>query len=749
MNLNCLHNISLKWKLVIPFLFLAAMGAASLFLVSYRFQANLIDINEAKRLENQYQYFLNDIDFKKNLAMSLACMVAQNPDVAKAFAKRDRTRLIELLYPAYQMLNKDFGVKQFHFHTPPATSFLRLHALDQYGENMEAYRHTISKARETGGGVGGIEMGVFGFGIRSVVPVFYEGKQVGTVECGLSLEEGLLKEFKENYDADLILYVEEASGSSRPKVFASTIDKGLLRPELFSRSFASGDILFDTSKLGGRNVAIIAGPVRDFSSRIVGVVEIIIDRGPTLALLKRYEAIAAVIGLIGLVLSISFVWVISVLFTKRIANVVKAAEEIAAGHRDIRIAVKGTDELGVMAHAINRMLASLETSRRTVKDYAENLELMVENRTRSLMESEETYRTLVENVPLIVYTVMADETTIFLNTSVEKMIGVSPQQLTGHHELWAEYIHPKDRNRVVTRFNRCLREGIALHDEYRMVHKDGHVVYAVDHAVPVFDDHHEVVRLDGIIADVTAHKELQEKIVQAEELETLGQVSVRLAHEIRNPLTGIGGLARLLLKTFETSDPRRKKCRFIVEQVEKLEKLLKIMTSYIEPKSVCMAPCGLNRIVSKAIEIVKDEFRDKAFFVKSDMDERIDMLSLDCNLFEKVLISLMENAFYRMGEEGELEVTTEKNSSYATVTLSYRVPFISDDDIEHFFYPFMMGHPLARDVPEKDIMDVPICKVVIHKHGGIINVSKQDHNLIRISISLPLEPDSPPLVECT
>ena len=112
------------------------------------------------------------------------------------------------------MLNKDFGVKQFHFHTPPATSFLRLHALDQYGENMEAYRHTISKARETGGCVGGIEMGVFGFGIRSVVPVFYEGKQVGTVECGLSLEEGLLKEFKENYDADLILYVEEAPGSN-------------------------------------------------------------------------------------------------------------------------------------------------------------------------------------------------------------------------------------------------------------------------------------------------------------------------------------------------------------------------------------------------------------------------------------------------------------------------------------------------------------------------------------------------------
>ncbi len=65
MNLKRINDISLKWKLIIPFLFLAAMGAATLFLVSYRFQSSLIQVNEEQRLRNLYQVFLNDIILKK------------------------------------------------------------------------------------------------------------------------------------------------------------------------------------------------------------------------------------------------------------------------------------------------------------------------------------------------------------------------------------------------------------------------------------------------------------------------------------------------------------------------------------------------------------------------------------------------------------------------------------------------------------------------------------------------------------
>ncbi len=93
MNFKRINDISLKWKLIIPFLFLAAMGASTLFLVSYRFQTSLINVNEDQRLRNLYQAFLNDINLKKDMALSLAYLTARNPEVAAALSRRDRSRL--------------------------------------------------------------------------------------------------------------------------------------------------------------------------------------------------------------------------------------------------------------------------------------------------------------------------------------------------------------------------------------------------------------------------------------------------------------------------------------------------------------------------------------------------------------------------------------------------------------------------------------------------------------------------------
>jgi len=303
----------------------------------------------------------------------------------------------------------------------------------------------------------------------------------------------------------------------------------------------------------------------------------------------------------------------------------------------------------------------------------------------------------------------------------------------------AEFMHPHDRARVLSHFDECLRQRKECRMEYRMIHRDGHTVYVVDHAIPVLDENNELVRMDGIIIDVTARKELQEKIVQAEELETLSGVSARLAHEIRNPLTSIGGLTRRLLKSFEASDPRTQKGELIVEEVKKLERILKMITAYIEPRTVRLRPSDVNKVVTKAAQRTKVELEDKGFSVKAYLDEGLPEIKLDVDLFEKVLVNLMKNAFYRMRQEDGIEVTTGKSGGYVTVTLAYKVSFISDDDIEQFFYPFVVDYPFRKEVADEDIMDLPICRVLIRKHGGIINVEKDDKNLLNITISLPHE----------
>jgi PAS domain S-box-containing protein len=715
------------------------MGALALFLVSYRFQAKLIHLNEEKRLTGKYHYFLDTIDLKKEQVLSLASMAAKVPAVGEALATGNRKALMGIFEPGFQALTEVHGIEQLHFHVPPATSFLRVHLPDRHGDDLRAYRQTVNEAMGTGREVGGLERGETGFSLRGVVPVWYQGERVGTVETGWAFDVTFLEHFKNSLDAEISLYVPGEPLESGPAVFASTSSNHYLSVVLFNQVFSTEEPVFRTANWDGKEVAVIAGPVRDFSFRTAAVVEISVDRSSTLALLREFRTVAIIIGLVGLVLSTSFVWLISIVFTKRIAKVVQASEEIAAGHRDTRIEVKSADEIGTMARSINEMLGSLEDARLKVKVYADNLESMVETRTRALAESEQNYRTLVEHVPLIVYCVMPDGTAIFMNRFVEEIIGVASQELSGHREAWADYIHPHDRQRVMTFFEACLRRSKEFHSEYRMIHKDGQAVYVLDHAVPVLDNNNKLVRMDGIILDVTVRKELQEKIVQAEELETLSEVSARLAHEIRNPLTSIGGITRRLVKSFDASDSRRKKGKLIVEEVGKLEKILQMMTDYIEPKSISLRPCDLNELVEKAVRKIASHYKNGEFSVTSRLDETLGKINLDCGLFEKILVSLMENAFYRMNQKGKIEIVTEKNGGYATVTLDYKMPFISDDDIDHFFYPFVVDYPFSEGVSEKHIMDVPLCKVLIHKHGGIINVTKERGNMVRITISLPYE----------
>lgn len=674
--------------------------------------------------------------------MGLAYAVAKNPDVTAAFAAKDRDRLIKLLQPVYETLQKDFDVKQFHFHIPPAISFLRLHAPTHYGDDMQSYRHTINLARQTGKGAGGIEAGVFGLSIRSVVPVFHEGSQIGTFEIGLSLGQPLLDEFKKKFGTDLLLYTRDSANGQGQKIFAATHKKGILTTDLFNRCFDNGEVLIHESKMGDRYIASIAGPILDFSSHVIAVVEIDIDRTPTLALLRQYGITASAIGSFYLLFSILFVWFVSVVFVKRIHKVVKASEEISVGERVKMIPEETADELGTMARSINKMLFTLEASRRRLKNYSQNLEVMVEQRTRTLKESEKTYRTLVENVPMIVYMISPDGMVIFLNRSVEQMMGVAPERLNGHHSFWDEYLHPDDRARVIARREEALREGKDLHVDYRMIHQDHHIVYGIDHAVAVYDDENTFIRMDGIVVDVTAQKELQEKILQSEELETLGQISARMAHELRNPLTAIGGLTRRLIKSFETSDPRTKKGELIIEQVEKLEKILLMMLAYIGPQSVQLEPGELNAIIAKAVETVRSEYPSQEFFIEANLDDKIPQLLLDPTKFKTVLINLLENAYHRMGQKGSIKVKTRKIGEHATITISYRVPFISDDDIKDFFYPFAVAYPFVKGTTNGDIMDIPIAKVVIHNHGGIINVYKEDNNEVWIHISLPLKHES-------
>jgi methyl-accepting chemotaxis protein len=141
-----IRDVSLKWKLLIPFLFFAFAGTSILTTINLASQHRLIKEEERKGLRLYFQRFLEEFKEKGNQAMSLAAVIAENRQVQLYLSDKDRQALIKLLMPIYVQLKMDFDIAQVHLHLPEAVSFLRLHFLEAFGDDLSGYRQTIMDA---------------------------------------------------------------------------------------------------------------------------------------------------------------------------------------------------------------------------------------------------------------------------------------------------------------------------------------------------------------------------------------------------------------------------------------------------------------------------------------------------------------------------------------------------------------------------------------------------------------------------
>lgn len=92
-----------------------------------------------------------------------------------------------------------------------------------------------------------------------------------------------------------------------------------------------------------------------------------------------------------------------------------------------------------------------------------------------------------------------------------------------------------------------------------------------------------------------------------------------------------------------------------------------------------------------------------------------------------------------MDRPGLLEVKTRKESGTATIHLIYPDSRLCQEDLDHFFFPFLGEGATVKNGVEKDLHDVSLARMIIHKHGGKIHLARERENRIRMTITLPLE----------
>lgn len=377
-----LKNLQLRSKLMLAISLTITLAIVAQGIGTQLNLRRVIEQAEQTELRQSMAALEAAVAAETRLAEALSALVANQPAVQQRFAAGDREWLQAALLPAYQRLERDYGVVQFQFHTPPARSFLRLHLLDQYGDDLSAIRHSIVASNRTRRPQRGLEVGVAGLGARGMVPIFDAQRHLGVVEFGMSFGRAFFDDFRATMNVEAGLHLLRDGGI---ETFAATYGEAPLLTEAQMRAALAGAPQFDEIRHAGRDLAVYAALIRDYSGQPIGVVEVARERARYQQLLAAAMGEAWLIGGLALGLGLALALLIARRLAGRIRALKAGVEQVAAGDLTTPIAVVGGDELTALARAaetlrdhLRQLVAEVETNAAAVHGAAREIATAVD-----------------------------------------------------------------------------------------------------------------------------------------------------------------------------------------------------------------------------------------------------------------------------------------------------------------------------------------------------------------------------------
>ena len=348
---------------------------------------------EQRELVSLFESAKAELASEGRVAESLSSLVANMEPVQRLFAAGDREGLAKIMVPVFKQMKSDFAVRQFQFHLPPATSFLRAHKPAKFGDDLSSFRATVIATNRDKKRVQGLEKGVAGLGIRGLSPVSFEGKHIGSVEFGMSFGQPFFEQFKQKYGVDIALYVER---DGQFKTFGSTREGSLLKSEQLDHALEGKPVTLQ-AVVNDVPLAVYGAEILDFSGKPVGVLEIAMDRSHNVAAMDNAQMLTLLIGALALVIGTLIALAISRSISGPLSETTAAMNDIAQGEGDLtqRLVSKGKDEVAELALAFNRfaekvqeMVVQVSGSTSQLASAAEQMSVITDETNQGVQEQQ-------------------------------------------------------------------------------------------------------------------------------------------------------------------------------------------------------------------------------------------------------------------------------------------------------------------------------------------------------------------------
>jgi signal transduction histidine kinase len=227
-------------------------------------------------------------------------------------------------------------------------------------------------------------------------------------------------------------------------------------------------------------------------------------------------------------------------------------------------------------------------------------------------------------------------------------------------------------------------------------------------------------------------RELHKHLLRSERLAALGELSSQVAHEIRNPLTAIGGFARSIERKMDHDDPDREHVEIIIKETDRLERILTEQLAFAKLSPPEFTAGDINQVIKESISLLSERIAAKDARLEISLQSDIENVRIDPDKMKQVLINLIQNAADNLSQGGRLTVSSRAKDRTAEVRVANDGPPIPEAMLERIFVPF------ATTKSGGSGLGLPIAYEIIYEHGGTIDVKSESGQDTVFLITLPL-----------
>jgi len=351
----------------------------------------------------------------------------------------------------------------------------------------------------------------------------------------------------------------------------------------------------------------------------------------------------------------------------------------------------------------------------TVSVALENAQLYesLEQKAREYQAVKEFSENIIESINIGVLAFNLERRVESWNSALEKLYGLKHTEAVGKRleeifppDLLAELDRPAEPLRGVNLYKFRLRTS---HDRERIVNVS---------MAPLVGRDQQVIGGLLVLSDYTERVSLEDQLVQAEKLSSIGLLAAGVAHEVNTPLAVIASQAQMLLRQLPPEDPSQRTLDKVIKQAFRASEIVNNLLKFSRVSDSEYAELDLNRVIRETLSLAEPMLRGAKISVNPQLTSELPAVYGNAGKLQQVFMNLILNARDAMPQGGELTIVTESQDSTVEVEVADDGVGIPADHVGKIFDPFFTTKARSRGTG----LGLAVTYGIIREHSGKIRV---------------------------